>query len=169
MKSIILFAIILILSCNESKESLGPERTISEDEKVIRFTHRSLAFELKNDQLNCRLSYAVVNKEKSEEFVKHLDLEPPCEVVRNPATLKPLIYSYTKPQNFDVMIIVGGPPNKDRKDKLMPSGCGTEFQPVSISENDIKIAEKIGQERKIFIGCPSEGMDEIYFAYYANP
>jgi hypothetical protein len=121
----------------------------------------------KSAEGKCVLFYKNELIENSQEEKIVLDMDAPCEFVRLGKTDKILYYSYKNKKNekYDAVIIVGGKPDLDKTDSLMPGGCGTEFVAVSIFADKIKTTDNIDAEGPI---CPAKGLDEIYFGMYAK-
>ena len=139
-----------------------PDKTI--EEQVKRYM---LSLRVDGKECSLLVKEAGHTDRKTEQL--KLGIAPPCEFVRTGD--KVLSYSYGEAGNWrDVVMFVGGPPYADRKDFRMPNGCGSEFQAVNLYADKVVVGPKIGNERGIFLACPSTGgLDEIYFSEYSLP
>lgn len=98
-----------------------------------------------------------------------LAVPPPCEFVRDGIGAAQHFRYKNRKRNgggyFDVILVVGGPTEKGRTDKLMKDGCGTQTQALSLSSRGV--AE--GAVGSGVIVCPSDGLDEKFFGFLAKP
>ncbi len=122
----------------------------------------------KSAEGKCVLIFKNESQENSQEEKIIFDMDAPCEFVRLGKTDKIRSHSYKNKKNerYDAVIIVGGKPDPDKTDSLMPEGCGTEFVAVSIFADKIKTSHKLIEDGPI---CPTKGLDEKYFGIYAKP
>jgi hypothetical protein len=99
-----------------------------------------------------------------------LILPPPCEFVRDPATGAVQHFRYKNKKRsgggfFEAILVIGGPRENARSDKLMKDGCGTHLQPVSLSSRGV-VAGSVGSG---VVVCPLDGLDEKFFGFLARP
>jgi hypothetical protein len=98
-----------------------------------------------------------------------LAVPPPCEFVRDGTGAAQHFRYKNKKRNgggyFDVILVVGGPLEKGRTDKLMKDGCGTQTQALSPSSRGVA-AGAVGSG---VIVCPSDSLDEKFFGFLAKP
>ena len=122
----------------------------------------SYKFRLEERDGKCQVFYE--GRQKGELA---LEIPPPCEFVRDHAG-KGMHYQYKRRRNagvYDVILIVGGPVNRDRSDKLMQDGCATKMQAVSFSSRGVTA----GPTGSVRLVCPTEGLDEKFFATLGKP
>ena len=94
-----------------------------------------------------------------------LDIPPPCEFARD-HTGKAQHFQYKRKRKvFKVILVIGGPVIRERTDKLMPNGCGTQMQAVSLNSRGVVA----GEPGSITSACPSEGVDEKLFNLLSKP
>ncbi|MCC6826067.1 MAG: hypothetical protein IT172_10025 [Acidobacteria bacterium] len=158
---------IFLAACNLNSNTASSPN-LDSTLRAISFEINGFRLELNNGKENCEVSYRKADAVNERSTKLLLDLASPCEFVRHPKLGTPLHYSYGKENNYWVLIVVGGPPNHEAHDDLMPSGCGTEFQALRIYSNNIQTGSKVGAEKRINLACPSGGLDEIYFAEYSG-
>ena len=119
----------------------------------------------KNDEGKCVLLYRKASPADAPVKKVAFDMSAPCEFVRLDDKLRSYAYG-KRGKRYHSVIIVGGKPDAESKDALMPGGCGTEFVAVSVFSSGIKTSDKINAGSRI---CPTEGLDEKYFNFYAKP
>lgn len=124
----------------------------------------SYKFTIQEREGKCELVY-----EGSQKGTITLDIPPPCEFLRD-HTGKAQRHRYWNPKSpnggpFLVIIVIGGPPDKNRSHPLMKDGCATQIQSVSLSARGVVA----GDASKDFVVCPLEGLDEVVFATLAKP
>jgi hypothetical protein len=98
-----------------------------------------------------------------------MTVPPPCEFVRD-HTGAAQHFRYKNRRRsirgyFEVILIVGGPTEKSRSDRLMKEGCGTQTQAVSLSSRGV-VAGAVGSGVLV---CPTDGLDEKFFGSLAKP
>jgi hypothetical protein len=97
------------------------------------------------------------------------DIPPPCEFVRDYAgNAQRRRYKNKKPSGsgfYDVILVVGGPLDESRSDKLMKDGCGTKVQAMSLSPRGVTLGA-VGTDMLV---CPSDHLDEKVFGFLAKP
>lgn len=122
------------------------------------------SFELANENGQCILYDRRVDAGSTAPVKSVLEMLAPCEFIRQPGNLSEvLIYEYGKQDKRLVLMIVGGPPDEMRKDMFLDKGCGTEIQALTIFRSSIEITPRIEQGAYSII-CPSDGLDEVFFA-----
>jgi hypothetical protein len=168
MKVLYILSLLGLISCADNNRILSQIEVPRE--KQVSYGSGSInGFLLKLEKSNegkCVLYYKKESEKDSQEEKITLEMDAPCEFVRLPNN-KIRFYDYGgKNKKYYVVIIVGGKPDSNRKDQLMPEGCGTEFVAISIFEKKIKVADKQNVSGSI---CPSKGLDEKYFGIYAKP
>lgn len=179
MKTLLICTAAIILGCSlesgnlvntasSTRQSDSANQPDSKTDGQVKSTARieKLTLSIGRAAQTCVVSYREESSDREQGIV--LDLAPPCEFMRNPATLVPLSYSYGKKTKKHVLIVSGGPPDETVTDQFMPQGCGTEFQAISIVDSKVRISKKVGQEGGISTHCPSGGLDEMYFSYYSS-
>ncbi|MBK9152678.1 MAG: hypothetical protein IPM25_00335 [Chloracidobacterium sp.] len=171
MKFQLFVAALFVFSCVPYEKHLVPnnEAVPGSDSGDIEVRLKGNLFRLKNSSEKCTLT--VKKHQSNVELLKdsQLELATPCEFVREPSSEAPLSYDYKRnKEEYSVVIVVGGPPSDEVADRLMPKGCGTEFQALRVYYNRVTLGPKIDKSRQIFLGCPSGGLDEIYFADYTS-
>jgi len=123
----------------------------------------SYKFTIQEREGKCELVY-----EGSQKGTITLDIPPPCEFLRD-HTGKAQRHRFwnRKTRNggpFLVIIVIGGPPDKNRSHPLMKDGCATQVQAVSLSSRGVVA----GDVSKDIVVCPLEGLDEPFFATLAK-
>lgn len=120
----------------------------------------SYKFKLEERDGKCLLLYEGPRKGELS-----LSIPPPCEFVRD-HNGKAQHFQYKRKRSvFQVILVVGGPVIKERTDKLMPGGCGTQIQAVSLNAKGVLA----GEFSSITSACPSEGVDEKEFSLLSKP
>jgi len=98
-----------------------------------------------------------------------LDIAPPCEFLREPkGKVQHHRYWNRKHSNggfYLVMIVIGGPSDKQKSHPLMKDGCATQFQTVSLSSRGVVT----GSVDTGMVVCPLDGLDEVSFSLNAKP
>jgi hypothetical protein len=159
MKSIIYPLVMFVFAFANAAEA----QTRAEAVNLINGFHLNLE---RNDEGQCVLSYKRASQPDARAGKIVFEMSAPCEFVRLPWG-KVMSYAYGKRgQRYHAVIIVGGKPDAESKDELMPDGCGTEFVAVSVFSSGIKTSDKINSDAAI---CPAQGLDEKYFNIYAKP
>jgi hypothetical protein len=123
---------------------------------------KSYQFKLEERDGKCHLVYE--GRHKGDIT---LNIAPPCEFARDHKG-KAQHFQYRRKggtRAYDVILVLGGPVNKARSDKLMPEGCATKMQAVSMNSTGV-VAGDVGS---VLITCPLEGLDEKFFGTLAKP
>lgn len=113
----------------------------------------------------CVLDYTNDGKsrEPDRKLIK-LEIAAPCNFIRKPGkTSEVMRFLYGKTPERTVIMIVGGPPDSSQKDEFLPNGCGTQLQAVRIFDERIEVSG-IVIPGFYSTTCPSEGLDEDFFA-----
>lgn len=122
----------------------------------------SYKFKLEERDGKCQLLYEGPHKGDIT-----LDIPPPCEFSRD-HTGKAQHFQYRRRRNarpYEVILVLGGPLNKARSDKLMPDGCATQMQAVSLNSSGVEV----GDVGSLTMVCPLAGLDEKFFGTLAKP
>lgn len=153
----ILVTVVLLIFVSSVATQTAPASL--EPRKV---TVGSYKFRLEEREGKCHLLYDGPRKGDLT-----LDVPPPCEFARD-ETGNAQHFQYKRKRNtlvYEVILVVGGPINKARSDKLMPDGCPTQMQAVSFSSRGVAVGETDSQ----LLACPMEGLDEKVFAILGKP
>jgi len=94
----------------------------------------------------------------------------PCEFVRD-ASDKVTFYRFKNPKrngggDYQVILLIGGPPSKDHSDKYMKAGCGTEALPITLSPRGVALGHVA---RDFGYICPSSDVRDAMFGFGAVP
>ncbi len=163
MKTLSILSALVLLSCvaaNKTTTQVPSGDDIEQTYSTVSMNKFSLT--LRNSDGKCVLSYIKVESSQNQPPSSiELSMDSPCEFVRKPGRqTEPLYYVYGSKY---IVMIVGGPPDRTQKDQFQPQGCGTEIQAVRIIGERVEVSERI--EHGFYSAvCPSEGLDEVFFA-----
>jgi hypothetical protein len=121
---------------------------------------RGYRLQLKTQEGRCVVAY---NRGERQGALK-LELPPPCHFVYNEkGTVQS--YFYKDIGNATVLLVVGGPIDKRRTDKLMQEGCGTQAQAILLRRRDVSTTKEIARGG---VFCPSGGVERKLFSVLAH-
>ena len=137
-------------------------KTVPADVEPRKGTVGSYTLKLEERDGKCQLLYEGPHKGQIT-----LEIPPPCEFSRDNLG-KLQRHQYKRKRNagvYDVILVVGGPVTKEKSDKLMQDGCGTQLQAVSLSSRGVAL----GGHLSMPTACPMEGQDEMVFGILNKP
>ncbi len=169
----VLFLVFFLFSCDGGRAVATNDAVMNENEKRPD-VHQIGPFyvNLETDSAGkCVFRYSreeLKSKDDSNAKKITLDLDSPCEFVRNsPKNKSVLSFGYGSGEDrYKAVIVVGGKPDPEKSDELMSGGCGTEFIAISVYDTEIII----GDRNNVGGGsiCPARGLDEKYFGIYSK-
>jgi len=121
---------------------------------------RGYRLQLKTREGRCVVAY---NQGKRQGVLK-LEIPPPCHFVYNEkGTIQS--YFYKDIGDATVLLVIGGPIDKRRTDKLMKEGCGTQAQAILLRRRDVSTTKEIARGG---VFCPSGGVERKLFSVLAH-
>jgi hypothetical protein len=121
---------------------------------------RGYKLQLKERENRCVVAYSSAKRRGELK----LEIPPPCQLVRSEKGAVQS-YFYKDIGNATALLVVGGPIDSRRKDKLMTDGCGTQAQVVLLRPRGVSTTKEIGHGG---VFCPSGGVEEKMFSILAH-
>ena len=121
---------------------------------------RGYKLQLRERENRCVVAYAAGKRQGELQ----LELPPPCQFVHDEKGAV-RSYFYKDVGKATALLVVGGPIDSQRKDKLMKDGCGTQAQVVLLTSRGVSTTKEIGHGG---VFCPSGGVEEKMFSILAH-
>jgi len=148
------FCVIIVIIANFS--DLSAQEIVADAPVSV----RGYRIQLKTQEGRCVVAYSA-GKRRGE---LKLELPPPCHFARNEkGTVQS--YSYKELGNATTLLVIGGPIDKRRTDKLMKEGCGTQAQALLFRRRGVSTTKEIGRGG---VFCPLGGVERKLFSVLAH-